>query len=62
MAECNHWWTTGTGPDDPRDTGHHRCILLAGHEGTFHGCFCGMTKLMVSTGDEYVDDEWYPDD
>ncbi len=61
MAECNHWWTTGSGPGNPRDTGHHRCILLAGHKED-HGCFCGMTKLVVPAAEDYVYDDWYADD
>lgn len=40
---CNHGWTTGSGPDDPADTGVHRCACRPGHDGS-HECKCRAHK------------------
>lgn len=44
---CDHSWTTGTGPDDPRDTGIHRCMKHVSHTKDItnddHQCCCGNT-------------------
>lgn len=39
-AVCGVQWVTGTGPDDPSDTGIHDCTHPQGHRG-LHFCQCG---------------------
>jgi hypothetical protein len=41
-GDCWHQWTTGTGPDDPADTGIHTCVLATGHTPETHHCRCGQ--------------------
>lgn len=38
---CGHTWTTGTGPDDPHDTGIHACAYPPLHGWAAHHCRCG---------------------
>lgn len=40
LETCPHSWTTGTGPDDPADTGVHMCIMPGSHDSN-HLCQCG---------------------
>ena len=43
MSEtCTARQTTGTGPDDPKDTGIHTCVDLPDHSAGAHLCNCGF--------------------
>jgi hypothetical protein len=41
---CGRRWTTGSGPDDPTDTGIHACARCSDHDGE-HECKCRAIKL-----------------
>jgi hypothetical protein len=41
---CGYQWTTGSGPDDPDDTGVHLCERPADHDPSEHLCRCGGSK------------------
>jgi hypothetical protein len=36
---CGYQWTTGSGPDDPVDTGVHKCVRTS-HGREEHVCAC----------------------
>jgi hypothetical protein len=38
---CGYQWTTGYGPDDPDDTGVHKCVRPERHGEQRHVCSCG---------------------
>ena len=40
LGICGYQWTTGAGPDDPADTGIHRCERTK-HGSGEHACACG---------------------